>query len=61
LPWTVISEGEGCLDPLEHLEELRRQQALKSPRRRPGSMQVGSGNASLYIAVLVLFVIRSRR
>jgi hypothetical protein len=47
------------VDPRERLEEMRRQQGLKSTRRRsrrrPGSMLIGSGNASLYVAVLVVF------
>ena len=52
------------MDENELLEKTRRESRLKpggggrirrTSRRRPGSMLVGSGNASLYIAVLVVF------
>ena len=51
------------MDENELLEKARRESGLKpggggrlrrTSRRRPGSVLVGSGNASLYIAVLVV-------
>ncbi len=52
------------MDENRLLEQARRESGLKpggggrirrTSRRRPGSVLVGSGNASLYIAVLVVF------